>query len=266
MRRPRVASGRRAVARGMTYCGVPDRWLPAPELPVLAPRDVHVWRASLDPGDAVLARFEALLTREELARAARFRVAHGRRRFIAARGMLRDVLARYTGTDAAALRLELGGRGKPFLPAGPHFNLSHAAESALVAVTAVAPVGVDVEAVRTLPDFAEVAERYFARGEIDALRRATPEDYPEAWYRCWTRKEAYIKATGDGLHCPLDAFEVTLLPGDPPAIRSLGGSARAARGWSVHHLATGDGTVGALAIEARDVSLQLWNWRPREGA
>ena len=262
MHRPRVAFAPAPPA--MSYCGVHDDWIPTHDAPALAPGEVHVWRASLDPGADTLDRLRSTLEPDEHARAERFRVAHGQRRFVAARGVLRDVLARYTGRDAASLRFEYGERGKPSLAGGPHFNLSHAAETALLAVSAIAPMGVDVEAMRELPDLDDIATRYFAAGEIAALRRASREDYVSAWYRCWTRKEAYIKATGDGLHCPLDRFEVSVLHGDAPAIRSLDGDADAARGWTVHHLETGPGTVGALAIAAPVRAVRRFDWRPRD--
>jgi 4'-phosphopantetheinyl transferase len=239
-----------------------DAWLPPPNPPSLPPAELHVWRATLDPGARTLEQLEATLDQDERARARRFIVEHGARRFTAARGFLRDVLARYTGRHPASLHFEYGERGKPVLAGGPHFNLSHSGEVALLAVTGVAPVGVDVEQVNRLPDFEHIAERFFARGERDALRQAAPDDYADAWYRCWTRKEAYIKATGDGLHFPLDRFEVTLLPGEPPAIRTLDGSARAASAWTVHHLEPGPGAVGAVALAAPTSLVRLFDWAP----
>lgn len=239
-----------------------DRWLRPPADLSLAPGELHVWRATLAPDAETLAGLEATLDRDERARAQRFLVEHGQRRFAAARGFLRDVLARYTGRTPAALRFAYGARGKPTIEGGPHFNLSHSGDVALLAVTAVAPVGVDVELVRHLPDFEPIAERFFARGERDSLRRAAPDDYADAWYRCWTRKEAYIKATGDGLHFPLDRFEVTVLAGEPPALRSLDGSASAASTWTVHHLEPGAGAVGAVALPASATLVRLFDWAP----
>ena len=246
------------------YSGVDrdDAWGPPPNPPSLRPAELHVWRATLAPDAETLARLEATLDRDERERAQRFIVEHGQRRFTAARGVLRDVLARYTGRAAASLRFAYGPRGKPTLEGGPHFNLSHSGDVALLAVTAAAPVGVDVELVRHLPDFEDIAARFFARGELEALRRSRPDDYAASWYRCWTRKEAYIKATGDGLHFPLDRFEVTLLAGDPPALRSLDGSARAASAWTIHHLEPGPDSVGAAALPAPTSRLRLFDWAP----
>ncbi|HTS12529.1 MAG TPA: 4'-phosphopantetheinyl transferase superfamily protein [Candidatus Limnocylindrales bacterium] len=142
----------------------------------------------------------------------------------------------------------------------PHplcFNLSHSHGLALVAICREREVGVDVELIR--PEFGgeEIARRYFSQREVDELKRLPPELQAEGFFLCWTRKEAYIKAKGDGLHIPLDSFDVSLTPGLPPLLNSADGFR-----WSLRSLAPGAGYVGAVVSEGRDWKLRLLSWEP----
>ena len=239
----------------------PPRALPDPAA------EVHLWSIAIGPEVRPGERHLALLDEGERARAARFRVEHARRGYVISHAATRDILGRYLTTDPRSLRFEEGARGKPHLATmngSPplHFNLSHSADTALLAVTGIAPLGVDVERVREMPDFEDIAERFFARGEIEALGRAASAEYAATWFRCWVRKEAYIKATGDGLHCPLDRFEVSLPPDEPPRIRAIaeGDAAR----WTLVDLVPREGTVGALAIDAPCTTVRRWHWAGAE--
>jgi 4'-phosphopantetheinyl transferase len=214
---------------------------------------------------------EQTLSEDERERARRLRFERDRRRFVVARGTLRGLLARYTALDPAALRFQYGRRGKPALAAelnatGLRFNLSHSHELALYAVARGRELGIDVEQRR--PDRAEagIAERFFSPRELEALRALPTERWTEAFFTCWTRKEAYIKAKGAGFGIALDQFDVTVAPGQPAVLLATRQDPPDAARWSLHDLHPGDGYAGALAMEGDARILRYWQWkhtRPR---
>jgi 4'-phosphopantetheinyl transferase len=196
-----------------------------------------------------LESFRRTLDASELERAGRFHFEKHRRHFIVARGFLRSVVARYLGSQPEDLRFEYGVYGKPALGSGHtlRFNLSHSNEVALLAVTLDAELGVDVEHVRA--DFAseDIARRYFSRTEVGVFNALPQEDRVAAFFRCWTRKEAYIKAIGKGFSQALDAFDVTLAPDAQPAL--LRAEDDDASRWLLIDVEVGEGYAGALMVE-----------------
>ena len=238
------------------------------ESPSLRPDDVHVWSVDLDLPAPEVFRIRRLLSPDECQRAARFCFERDRRRFVVARGVLRTLLGRYAGVAPERLRFAYGPYGKPIL-AGfwderPRFNLSHSGGLAAIAIAAGADVGVDVECLRPLPDLERMAERYFSRGENAALRTLAPPDRLEAFFRCWTRKEAYLKALGDGLARPLDAFDVSLLPGDEARLLHVRGDTGEPSRWWLRAFMPVVGAVGAIALEGPARRLARWHWPAAE--
>ena len=230
----------------------PDKsstWTEPPSPLSLDTGTVHVWRIALDQDDYTLDRFRSTLETGELERAGRFHFDKHRRHFIVARGFLRSVVARYLGSQPEALRFEYGAYGKPALGSGHtlRFNLSHSNEVALLAVALDAEIGVDVEHIRA--DFAseDIARRYFSRTEVEVFNALPPEERVAAFFRCWTRKEAYIKAIGKGFSQALDAFDVTLAPGIAPAL--LRAEHDDASRWLLTDVEVGEGYAGALIVE-----------------
>ncbi len=174
---------------------------------------IHLTRARLDTPPVALARLESLLAPDELARADRFRFEHLRRRHIVSWGLLRLILARVTGIAPEALRFTHNEKGKPRLAdPGPSFNLSHSGPYLLVGWAREGRVGVDLEVERALSDLEALAERTFAPEESSALLALPPEERVSAFFRIWTRKEAFVKAVGGGLTVPLKSFAVRLTP------------------------------------------------------
>jgi 4'-phosphopantetheinyl transferase len=176
-------------------------WSPAPENLTLCEDEVHVWRASID-GLPHLAQLEATLTDDERARANRFRFPRDRERYIAARGQLRALLSRYLNRPARDFRFTYTAYGKPALVSDElRFNVSHSHQLALFAFAWQRDLGVDVEYIK--PDFGtmDIAESTFSLHEFAALRALSPDQQTDAFFNCWTRKEAYIKAIGEGLSC-----------------------------------------------------------------
>lgn len=214
---------------------------------------VHVWRISLEQPSDRLDRFRRTLEPDELNRAGRFHFEKHRQHFIVARGFLRSVVAGYLETQPEALRFSYGAYGKPKLASEHvlHFNLSHSHEVALLAVALDAELGVDVEHIRA--DFAseEIARRFFSRAEVEVFNALPKEEQVAAFFRCWTRKEAYIKAIGKGLSQALDSFDVTLAPDVQPALLRAEGDD--ASRWLLRDVGVGVGYAGALAV-ARPVA------------
>src|SRR3569832_271467 len=224
-------------------------WTEPPSSPSLETGTVHVWRIALNQADDVVERFRRTMETGELERAGRFHFDKHRRHFIVARGFLRSVVARYLGSQPEALRFEYGAYGKPALGSEHtlRFNLSHSNEVALLGVSVDAEIGVDVEHIRA--DFAseDIARRYFSRAEVEVFNALPPEERVAAFFRCWTRKEAYIKAIGKGFSQSLSAFDVTLAPGTAPAL--LRAEEDDASRWWIGDIEVGEGYAGALIVE-----------------
>jgi 4'-phosphopantetheinyl transferase len=221
---------------------------------VLGPRSVHVWRVHLDAGDPdALVR---LLSAEEQDRARRFMFDRDRIAYIIAHGMLRKILARYLGADAESLVFVAGEFGKPALAgelATVEFNLSHSGTLALIAIARGAPVGVDVERWDRDIEHLDLAEHFFSPAERSALRALGDERQrtTEGFFNAWTRKEAYLKATGHGITRGLHHFDVTLAPGEPATLLADRLDPSATERWRLVEIAPGAGYAGAL-VAARD--------------
>lgn len=212
--------------------------------------ELHVWEASLNRRPAEVARLRRLLAADECARADRFRFERDRSRYIVGRGVLRILLGRYLGAAAQDVAFEYGSFQKPRLADGRlWFNVSHSGPLAMYAVTTAGEVGIDVELADR--DFARerIAERFFSPAEVSALRSLPEPLQPLAFLTCWTRKEAFIKARGDGLSLALDSFDVTLKPGSPAMLLGTAWSEVEPRQWSFRDISDPSaGYVAAVAI------------------
>ncbi|MDB5597296.1 MAG: 4-phosphopantetheinyl transferase [Hyphomicrobiales bacterium] len=219
--------------------------------PGLTSGEVQVWLLPLNGPPVALARLMETLDPEEQARAERLGRRVDQQAFVAAHGLTRLLLARALGAEPAELRFQTGPHGKPRLSGRtmPWFNLAHSGEWALLAISPDAEVGVDLEEMRDLPDLENVATAHFAPGELAALARLDPALRRDAFYACWTRKEAHVKALGLGLLAELDRFEVSLDPGAAPAVLSIDGSAKAAEGWQLCAFQPVAGFWACVAIE-----------------
>jgi 4'-phosphopantetheinyl transferase len=229
----------------------------------LPPGEVQVWACRLDPGESVESSLGALLDPYEHARAERFRFAEHRRRFRVGRGFLRLLLGAYLAERGSDVRLGVAPRGKPFLrppldASGLCFNLSHSGELALVAVAHGGRLGVDVEILRPLVSAEAIAHRFFSADEEAELAAVPSEDRAVAFLHGWTRKEAYLKALGDGLAVPLRSFAVTLTPGAPARLLKAHREDGARAPWSIFSLRPASGYVGALVVEGRAWRLRTW--------
>nr|AFB69907.1 PPTase7 [uncultured bacterium] len=180
------------------------------------------------------------LSQDQRVRAGRLVFERDRRRFMIGRARLRHLLAVRLGTCAELVELDYGPQGKPSLAGGfaasdLRFNVSHCGDVALYAFSRCREIGVDVEAVREMPDADDIVERFFSPRERAAYRRLPARERPRGFFRCWTRKEAFIKALGSGLAYPLPDFDSTPAP----------------RGWSLRSFVPGPGLVGAVAVSTK---------------
>ncbi len=239
-------------------------WHAGPQSPAFEEKEVHVWCAPLEHPPERVKQFERLLSDDERQRAYRFKFEHLQRHFMAGRGQLRLILGRYLQHAPEHLQFEYGAQGKPALVSTPdlplYFNLAHSHGLALVAVTPDCELGVDLEALRTLSDMEAVAKRFFSPQEYEQYRTVSAEKKPRAFFNCWTRKEAYIKAIGLGLTQSLDEFDVTLLPGVPPKIVRIQDDGHAAEKWTLAAFQPAPGYAGALAIPGRFRQIRYWKF------
>ena len=243
--------------------GSNGQWASPPSRPALDAHEIHVWRVALDQPDWLVERMRQWLASDEQARASRFVFDHDRARYIVGRGALRSILSGYLGTEPNQLQFEYGPHGKPALVASCgqiYFNASHSKGLGLCAVTRQRELGIDLELVRRVIDAEQIAQRFFSTQENAVFQSLPVEQRQPAFFYCWTRKEAFIKAIGEGLSHPLDQFDVSFAPAEPAKFLSIGGSLEAARGWSLFSLAPGPIYVGALAVEGRDWQLVYWQW------
>jgi 4'-phosphopantetheinyl transferase len=243
-----------------------SEWVEAPEDSQLRVGEVLVWAAVLDlPGEKAKGASD-LLSPEERERAARFRFEKDQTQYTAARSFLRLLLGRYLRIDPRAVRFQYNSFGKPvlgdeFAASRIEFNLAHSKGLGLFAFTLNRAIGVDVEWHR--PDLAsmEIAQRFFAPEEVKVLAAIEPSNRVTAFFECWTRKEAFIKARGMGLSLPLDKFTVAFGPNKIPTLLTADAGATSAENWTLHDVSPAPGYSGAVAIEQRDTVVRRYRFR-----
>jgi len=240
-------------------------WLPVPVDLTLSSDEIHIWRASLDLPVSHVQSLQHTLAADELRRAERFYFQKDRKHFIVARGLLRAILSRYLGMEPGQLRFCYNSYSKPVLVTTPdqdmlNFSVSHSYGLALYAFTCGREVGIDLERIRADVDCEQIAARFFSLRENAVLRALPAKLKTEAFFNCWTRKEAYIKARGEGLSLPLDQFDVSLAPGKPAKLLDIRGDPQEATRWSLRALTPGPGYVAALAVEGHGWRLACWQW------
>jgi 4'-phosphopantetheinyl transferase len=207
---------------------------------------------------------EAILSADERVRVRRFHFERDRRRWLIGRTSIRTLLGRYLGSSPETLSFDYGSFGKPRLTGFEtplQFNASHSGDILLIAVTLDRTVGIDVERIRPDVSVIEIAERFFSPRESGALAALPEALRTDAFFDCWTRKEAYIKARGEGLSLPLNGFDVAFLPGEPAQLLATRPDAAEASRWQIRELDVADGYKAALAVEGAQCTLKCWDWR-----
>ena len=240
-------------------------WAAPLEVPALEEGEVHLWLLELEDSEAAQ-HLRNSLDDEERARADRFRFPRDEDRFVLCRMALRALLGRYLGQAPGRVRISIGRHGKPGLAGKDgrplEFNLSHSERWAFLAFALGRPLGVDIERVDAAKVSDGVADRFFSASEAAAFRRVAGPDRDEAFFRCWTRKEAYLKARGEGLMISLQGFSVSIDLGEPARLlRSDGGEEELAR-WELRDLDPPVGYAGALAVAGTGWELRRWRCSP----
>ena len=239
-------------------------WNPAPDELMLKPHEVDVWKAALDVSRDRIARFVETLAQDERDRASRFHFEKGRENYVAARGILRELLGKYLGVAPDAVQLEYTSHGKPLL-ASAHasdlrFNLAHSSDMVLLAFVRAARIGIDVERCRPNFDGQRIADRFFTEAESSKLRAAHESERVRAFTRQWTRKESFIKAHGEGLSYPLNAFAV--IEDDNGALRiAVNDAPVGASPWHIRDLDIGDDYAAAVTVESASPILRAFSWQ-----
>jgi 4'-phosphopantetheinyl transferase len=245
-------------------------WPSPPDVLSVAWEDVHVWAISLQISSVALGHFAIMLAPNERQRADAFHFDRDRDRYMAGRGTLRTILARYLNTHPRTIALEYGPHGKPtlaerFARSRLQFNLAHCEDRAVLAVARGRAVGIDLERVRSMDDAQEMAADFCSPRENDEFQCLPPIDRDAAFFRLWTRKEAWLKATGEGVGRSLDKVEVSFRKGQAPCfIRLPEEAGPPAGGWRLHELTPAPGFVAALALPGQEARVSCWNWKQEE--
>ena len=236
-------------------------WLPQPNRLDLHSHQVDVWRIKLDHPSATVKLLATILSEDEIQRAGRFHFPEDGDRYTIAHGSLRNILARYLKCKPEELNFGINDYGKPTIKVHQlEFNLSHSGGYALIAVTRDHKVGIDVELIRSDMEVESIANRFFSPTETAELMALPSEQRKLAFFNCWTRKEAFIKAQGLGLSLPLASFDVSLTPSEPAILRATRPDAHEASCWSLFSLEVDPKYASALAVEEQEINLRLWDW------
>lgn len=235
----------------------------APDGLDLSRRNVDVWLTSTDLPDTQVQAYARSLSEAELARAQKFRSRTGYREYVVTRGLLRQVLSSVAGLDLSGIDFHYGEHGKPALAAcvageSVAFNVSHSHGLALVALTLGGRLGVDLEKIRPEVEWRDLAGRYFSEAECRALERRLDRDGLKVFFTCWTRKEAFVKALGDGVAYGLKEFDVSIGPEEDYAALTIRSQDEDCAGWLVKNLPVPDSHVAALAVDRPACCFRLW--------
>lgn len=242
-----------------------DNWPAAPSS-ISIDDDIHIWRAHLRQDPATVQRLYEILNPDERRRADKYHFQKDRDHFVVARGALREILSAYIRISPARIRFSYNRYGKPALSDGEpfadllRFSVSHSHGIALYGLTQGREIGIDIEHIRA--DFAslDIAEHFFSPAEVESLRAVPANQQTDAFFCCWSRKEAYIKALGKGLSHPLKEFAVSLAPGLPARLLNAGNDPHETARWSMLELFPADGYAAALVVEGALRSLKFWQW------
>jgi len=244
---------------------IPSEWIEPPSEVTLPAGEIHIWHTLLHTSSSDMKKLLGVLSADEIEKSEKYIHREDRNHFIIARGVLRSILGRYLSLHPSEIQFSYSEFGRPELNCGGgppqlRFNVSHSGDRALIALVHNKQVGVDIEQWREGVLEENVAERFFSDQEVAALHTLPKEKQVEGFFACWSRKEAYIKALGEGLSVPLDAFTVTLVPGEPAALIQTSIDFQTPMSWSLVNLPVGHGYSAAFAVHGDPLQVRLWRW------
>jgi 4'-phosphopantetheinyl transferase len=238
---------------------------PAPANLSLANDDIHIWCASLEVPISRTRMLLNTLSPDERKRAGRFHFAKDRKHFIVGRGILRTLLGKYLAIEPGKIQFCYGNYGKPEIsyPVGQkkiHFNISHSDGVALFVFTLGRKIGIDIEKVRDISGMVQISKRFFSTNEYHLFSALPQNQMKKAFFNCWTRKEAFLKATGKGLAMPMDSFEVSFMPGEPVSLLNIQSAKKNSANWILRALSCIPGYISAIAVETDRRHRVCWQY------
>ena len=241
------------------------QWSRAISKELISSNEVHVWRVLLDLTNCQRESLLGILSADEVERAGRFHFERDQKRFIMARGILRQLLGQYLGKSPNALQFEYTANGKPVVATNADydnlcFNLSHSGEYAVYAFSRGCNIGIDIEFIRNDIAIEQIAQHYFAPNEISSLKQINENKRSELFFQYWTRKEAFLKATGTGISFSMESFDVSLISGNAWSPITLPGDKGKSLNWHVQDLFPGSGYAAAIVVEGADRDLSCWDY------
>jgi len=223
---------------------------------IIPGNEIHIYRSSLESSSELLKQYESLLSPDEFQKAYRYKFEKDRDHFITGRAFLRNILAKYLNQSPDKIIFSYSDKGKPFIRhSNLKFNLAHSEGKAVFAFAEKAEVGIDIEYMRELPDALQIAKRFFSEEEVNEILKVRDDEIRSAFFNCWTRKEAFIKAVDEGLSYPLKDFTVTLIPGVNPEIKWIKDKVDEVKEWKLVNIQTDENYISSLAVKAAEVIL-----------
>ncbi|HMS64574.1 MAG TPA: 4'-phosphopantetheinyl transferase superfamily protein [Ignavibacteria bacterium] len=223
----------------------------------ISENEIHIYNSFAADDPDVLSSFLTILSEEEINKANRYKFQKDKNNYISFRAMLRMILSQYLYIHPSKLNFFYAEKDKPYIKDTEiKFNISHSENFAVFAVTKVNEIGIDTEIIRELPDALEIAKNYFSEKEVKVFSKVDHDNYKEAFFNCWTRKEAFIKAIGEGLSYPLADFSVSFLPGENPEMQWIKGKEDEVKKWSLFNLDLERDYVTSLAIRSKTVKIE----------
>lgn len=221
----------------------------------ISDNEIHIYQTYLDKPPSEIDNFRKILSQDELQKADRYKFDSDRNNYITCRAILRNILSQYSDFSPDEIIFSYTDKGKPYLNGNEiKFNLAHTNSYAAYAIIKEKEVGIDLEYVRRIPDALKIASRYFSSAEINELKEISETELDRAFLNCWTRKEAFIKATGDGLSYPLADFSISL-NSDLPEILYIKGKLSEIKEWSLYNVKVESDYVSSLAVMSKGMKL-----------
>jgi 4'-phosphopantetheinyl transferase len=243
-------------------------WHSPPALLELPIENIHIWKANLDRSESFVKQMEKSLSDDELSRAKKYHFSRDAEHFIVSRGILRKILSLYLKIKPDQLEFQYGAYGKPYLTENLNkntiqFNIAHSHSLAVYAFALDVQLGIDVEYICRTPGAEDIFARFFSTYENSVFQKLPMEQRQWAFFRCWTLKEAFIKATGEGLAYPLNQFDVAFAPGEPARLLNIAGNSEEAFQWILKDFTPDSGYISAIALKVKKNSrwnLEFWEW------
>ncbi len=216
---------------------------------IIPENEILIFRKQITHNDNQISDFEDTLSEEEKLKANNYRTKDLKNDYIFCRGFLRYIISTFTGSDSSGIVFSYNKNGKPFIEGSKiKFNLSHSKGFLVIALCLYDEIGIDVEYKREIPDLIDISGKYFSENEFCEMKTLTSSEQRDAFFRCWTRKEAFVKALGEGLQFPLSDFSVSFLKNEPPEVKWIRNNEAEISHWKIFEIPAGNEYISSLAV------------------